>query len=122
MEGCSGVLLYFFAPKKLKLEPEVENEVVLAAAANMDAVAGLAAACGDSDENENDGLTFSLPNATAYPGTPLLSSLPLVCEDWFSSFCTLAAPSDGAMLFWEECCRLCWELAARPTGAQGVAY
>ena len=87
----------------MKRESEAENKLVLGAAAKMDEVAGLTAACGGSDENENDGFTFSFPNAMACPGTPLLTNLPLVGEDWFSRFCTLATPSDGAMIFWEEC-------------------
>ena len=86
----------------LVLEPEAGNKLVLGAAANMDVVAGLAAACGGSDENENDGFTFSFRNARACPGMLLLPSLPLEGEEWLSSFWTLAAPSDGAVMFCEE--------------------
>ena len=86
----------------LVLEPEAENKLVLGAAANMDVVAGLAAACGGSDENENEGFTFSFPNARTCPGALLLPSFPLDGEEWFSSFWTLAAPSEGAMMFWQE--------------------
>jgi hypothetical protein len=86
----------------LKLELEAVNRLVVGAVENMDVVAGLAATCGGSDENENDGFTFSFPNARACPRTLLLASLPLDDEDWLSSFCTLAAPPDGAMMFWEE--------------------
>jgi len=105
MAGCSGVSLWFFGPEKLKLELElgVENKLFLGVVAKMDVVAALVVACGGRDENENDGFTFSFPNAMACPGTPLLTSLPLVGEDWFSRFCTFATPSDGAMTFWEEC-------------------
>jgi hypothetical protein len=72
----------------------------------MDVLPGLEVACGGSEENENDGFTFSFPNATAGNGAPLLASLTLVGEDWLSSFCTLTAPSDGAVLFWVEAWRL----------------
>jgi hypothetical protein len=86
----------------LVLEPEAGDKLVLDAAANMDVAVGLAADCGGSDENDSDGFTFSFPNARACPGTLLLASLALDGEEWLSSFCTLAAPSDGAMMFWDE--------------------